>query len=258
MSSHTQPDHDRHDLALIAAHAAGDLSDTERAAADVLMTACETCADLRGDLVAIAAATRSLPAPMAANRDFQLEPAQAERLQRGSWLRNILRPFGTQRSVVRPLAAAFTSLGVAGLFIALTLPTVLVPYAAPGAFERQGLAVQSDASVVAGLPKPTSALDGQLGPLRPVAASSDTDFHGNAGEGSSSGKDGETPENATGVPPVANAGGAATPAPVVLEDRVARLAAQDPIMNVLVLGSTFLLAFGLLLFGIRLAARRLR
>src|SRR5512143_2621071 len=118
-------DHARHDRTLIAGHAAGDLVEADRSRAEALLASCAGCSDLHRDLLAIASATRSLPAPKAPARDFRLTPAQAERLRRRSWLRAALRPFGTPRSVVRPMAAAFTSLGVAGLLVATALPALL-------------------------------------------------------------------------------------------------------------------------------------
>ncbi|MEO8273984.1 MAG: hypothetical protein ABI620_07950, partial [Chloroflexota bacterium] len=66
------PNHPDHDLLLIAADAAGDLAGTDRARAQALIQACESCADLQRDLVSIAAATRTLPAMAAAPRDFRL------------------------------------------------------------------------------------------------------------------------------------------------------------------------------------------
>src|SRR5262245_43957955 len=111
-------DHARHDLDLIAAHVAGDLSDLERVRADQLLQSCTSCAELRRELIAIAAATRALPRMASAPRDFRLTVDQAARLRRGSWLRRVLEPFARTRSAVRPMAAALTGLGFAGLLVA--------------------------------------------------------------------------------------------------------------------------------------------
>src|SRR5919112_892097 len=75
-------DHGLHDALLIASHAAGDLTDSDRTRADALIAACAACAELRRDLVAIAATTRSAPAPTTLPRDFRLTADQAQRLRR--------------------------------------------------------------------------------------------------------------------------------------------------------------------------------
>ena len=130
-------DHTRHDVTLIPGLAAGDLSDSERNRAEALLASCTPCADLHRDVLAIAAATTALPSPAATTRDFRLAPEQAERLRRGSWLRAALRPFGSARSATRPMAAAFTSLGIAGLLVATVLPSLLGSAASPS-FGQQG------------------------------------------------------------------------------------------------------------------------
>src|SRR5262245_63268823 len=94
------------------------LSNTYQSQPYSLIGACTSCADLRRDLVAIAAATRALPTRAVAPRDFRLTPAQAASLRRGGWLGSLLRPFAAPRSAVRPMAMAFTSLGLAGLLVA--------------------------------------------------------------------------------------------------------------------------------------------
>jgi hypothetical protein len=108
--------HRDHDTILIAALAAGDLTDLARADAEALAAACPDCAALHADLLAIAAATRELPAPVRI-RDYRLTPEQADRL-RPSGLRRLLEAFGSPRlAVTRPLALAFTTLGIAGLLL---------------------------------------------------------------------------------------------------------------------------------------------
>jgi hypothetical protein len=115
-----QPDrttaHPDHDTILVAALAAGDLADLPRADAETLVAACPDCATLHADLLAIAAATRALPAP-ARTRDYRLTAEQAERL-RPSGMRRLVEAFGSSRlAVTRPLAVAFTTLGIAGLLL---------------------------------------------------------------------------------------------------------------------------------------------
>jgi hypothetical protein len=108
--------HDDHDLLLVAAFAAGDLTGAERDLARSLTTSCGECAALHADLVAIARATATLPPPIAsAGRDFRLSPAQAASLRRTGW-RRLLPASGTS-PLTRPLGVALATFGIAGLLI---------------------------------------------------------------------------------------------------------------------------------------------
>lgn len=246
-------DHPRHDLTLIAGHAAGDLPDTDRVHADVLLSSCAPCADLHRDLIVIAAATRSLPAPALPARDFRLDREQAERLRRGSWLRAALRPFAASRSAVRPMAAAFTSLGLAGLLVAIFIPSLFGSAASPGA-ERDGGFEAVQASAGAAAPGSTQ------GPILPQGAQASNDravveaASGPPGHDLAAG--GKTQDGATAAPQVAVAGGATNAAeePAALDSG----AIAAPAANPLIAGSIGLLLVGLLMFGLRAASRRLR
>src|SRR6185437_10228463 len=131
--THSIPsEHAQHDLELIAGHAAGDLSHPDQTRADALLGSCASCADLRRDLVAIAQATRTLPA-LPAPHDFQLSEAQAASLRRGGWIKSLLRRFAAPGSAVRPVAMAFTSLGLAGLLVTNILPALLGGLGSAGA-----------------------------------------------------------------------------------------------------------------------------
>jgi hypothetical protein len=230
MHQHLPSDHARHDLSLIAAHAAGDVAEADRPRADALLTTCTPCADLRRDLVAIASATRSVPPPFALARDFRLDEGQAARLRRGSRLRAFLAPFGASRSILRPLAAGVTSLGVAGLLVATMLPTAL-----PGA-----MSTQRDNLEQAGAPSDMPVFQAQGSP--------DTENNAPASSGSDVKAD----------PSVrVAAGGAATPAGGV-EPEIQPLDAGLAPPNPLMVASLGLLALGLALFGLRFAARRVR
>jgi anti-sigma factor RsiW len=240
-------DHALHDLSLIAAHAAGDLPETDRSQVDLVLASCTTCTELRRDLVAIAAATRALPAPLTLSRDFRLDEAQASRLRRGSWLRSALRPFGAPRTVVRPLAAAFTSLGVAGLLVATLLPGTFLA-GAPGAATSDSAMERLQAS------EPPAA---QPGPVYPQAGQPTL---GRANAAASPAP--ERPEDK--LSPVASAGTEvaygddATQGAVGQAQGLDRDAINAPSVSPLTAGSVGLLALGLILFGLRFAGRRLR
>jgi hypothetical protein len=126
--------HDSHDRLVIAARAAGDLNGPERVQADHLLETCPACRVLHDQLATIAAATRRLPAPARPPAlDYRISADRAAALSRGAVWRRILRPFGRSGSgAVRPLAAAFTTLGLAGLMLA-ALPTLQLG-ASTGAF----------------------------------------------------------------------------------------------------------------------------
>jgi hypothetical protein len=113
----TTPDaHRTHDPELIAAAADGTLTGPDASRADEWLATCTACADLRRDLVAIAAANRTMATP-ARSRDFQLSQADAERLRGFGW-RGFLARIGTSRDgFSRPLAVGLTTLGLAGLLI---------------------------------------------------------------------------------------------------------------------------------------------
>lgn len=108
--------HAQHDLVLIAAHAAGDVSTAERSAAEAQLVACDDCRELADDLRAIAAATATLPAP-ARIRDFTLRSQDAARLRPRGW-RRVVAALGPARlELARPLAPVLMTLGVVGLLI---------------------------------------------------------------------------------------------------------------------------------------------
>lgn len=111
--------HANHDRLLIAAHAAGDLTGRELDAATRLVAECTDCRALVEELRVLRAGTHELPpAARPAGLDFRLTPAKAAELDRARGWRRLLRPFGTRSSSARPLAAAFTTLGLAGLLLA--------------------------------------------------------------------------------------------------------------------------------------------
>jgi len=117
----TDAAHASHERALIAARAAA------------LRERCPACRRLHDDLLAIAVATRQLPAPARPSElDYRISAERASQLRRGAIWRRLLRPFGRSGgATVRPLAAAFTTLGLAGLLLA-ALPSLQLGGAASG------------------------------------------------------------------------------------------------------------------------------
>jgi anti-sigma factor RsiW len=264
MDHSTPAEHPRHDTSLIAGHAAGDLADPERIRAEALLAACGACVDLHRDLIEIQAATRESPAPATRIRDFRLSEDQAARLQRGSWVRAILRPFAAARSSTRPLAAAFTSVGVAGLLLATFVPGLLGG-AASAPVDRD-LAVAADSSA-GGAPASTSAPQAIPGENQPVAA--DASAVAPAIQVEPTGPRDPGLLSGMTLPPAATdrtgitttAGGAKAGASEAADDTGASASSTRepaPSTNLALIASLGFLVVGLALFGLRFAARRVR
>ena len=255
MHHSAEPDHARHDAALIAGHAAGDLSNLDTAAAEALLTRCSSCAELHRDLIVISSATRALPPTANAPRDYRLTAEQAERLRRGSWVRGLLRPFASARSATRPIAATFTSVGVAGLLVATFVPALLGGAASAPSGDRQ----QAGAAATAGPTAARGALEVDPDLLSatgaPAAAGAPT---ANGGTAVPDGKDADASGQYVAVDGAASSddlpyelGGGST----TVERN--QPGSRSP-TNFLLVGSVGLLAVGIALFGLRFAARRLR
>ena len=110
--------HDRHDVLLVAALAAGDLAGTDRDHATDLIETCAECATLHDDLVAIARATSTVPPPITSRpRDFRLTPEQAARLRPSGWRRFAGVLAGPRLAFTRPLGIGLATIGLAGLLL---------------------------------------------------------------------------------------------------------------------------------------------
>jgi hypothetical protein len=274
--------HDTHDRLLVAAAAAGDLAGPELATAQALLTTCPDCRVLHTELLAIAAATRHLPAPVRPPAmDYRITADRAAALARGGLWRRLLGPFGRSGSpAIRPLAGAFTTLGVAGLLFA-TLPNLslggatgsgsLTTVGRPGetrditaASAEPEVAVPPGAPSLAPTDRDTAAEQatgepfGSLAqPLQSAYADGSLpSFTSNTKGGSNATEPPGFAGTATAPPEVA---GATTPPPESEGDRLAFAVTDDsggP--SPLVLLSLGLLAIGLGLFLLRLLALRLR
>jgi len=227
--------HADHDLLLIAAGIDPAADPAARAAAGRQSASCTECDELARDLRAIAAGLRSLPRSISvpAARDFRIMPDQARRLQRGHGLRRLLRPFGAGgMPSLRPVAAAFTTLGVAGLLFTVVLPGMSTFQATTG----------SAPAAVSG--------PGAAGAAASIATSK---------------------ENASTSLPKAPGGAAASPRPADLSvassarpiPQVPSVSPATPVVSAsgwspAAVLSLLLLAVGVFLFTLRLAAQRLR
>jgi hypothetical protein len=110
--------HSTHDLVLLAAAADRHPDPATEAAAADQAAHCDECASLLADLRALAGGLAALPAAMPAPRDMRLTAEQAARLRQGQLWRRLLRPFGPGGLPnLRPLAAALTALGLAGILL---------------------------------------------------------------------------------------------------------------------------------------------
>jgi hypothetical protein len=178
--------HAAHDLLLVAAHAAGDTLGTDAEQAAALLATCPDCAALAADLVAIAAATRDLPAA-ARPRDFTLRREDAARLRPLGW-RRLAAAFGARRlELIRPLAAGLTTLGLAGILLS-GLPLVQGQGNAT-ILSKVGAAIGSESGAgaagasIAAAPAASAAGSGgypDRGALTPLASPSGRDLSGAA------------------------------------------------------------------------------
>lgn len=246
--------HAHHDRLLIAAHAAGDLTGRDRERAEALLSDCAACRDLATELRAVRASTLDLPPVVRpAGLDFRLSAEQAARLDRRRGWRRLLRPFGGPSSAARPLAAAFTTLGLAGLLLAAT-PSFLgsgFPFAgSSGAAEEHR---QSDTNQPASAPDPDVSDDGAGSPpADPVGGESTTDYWA-GGKDTAGGEASDDPDRLTGGGPAASPAPTEAPEAFDLQSRGETPAGVPP----LVLLSVGFLGAGLGLVVLRLAARRL-
>lgn len=168
--------HAAHDRLLIASLVDRSVPDSERVLAEAQLASCRDCALLYDDLVALSAATRTLPAPTR-QRDFTLTAADAERLRVRGW-RRLLAAIGSSRDAFsRPLALGLTTLGLAGLLVA-TIPGALTGLGGSTAAQTTVGDAAGDASRAAGgnpetLLSPASAapsLQADAGPAAIAAA----------------------------------------------------------------------------------------
>ncbi len=114
-------DHAHHDPVVVARFAAGDAAASEAEQARALVASCADCAALAADVQLLQSSMQRLPQPRR-TRDFRLSAEQAEQL-RASGLQRLLRALaGPRAAVLRPLAGAAMTLGLALAVLGTALP----------------------------------------------------------------------------------------------------------------------------------------
>jgi len=252
MTPPRNPDHPRHDPHLVAAGAAGDLTDTsERAAYEALVRECADCTALASDLTHLRAAVHSLPPrPIPAGRDFRLDASQAARLRRRGWLRGILGTIAGARIDLRPVGGALAALGVAGLILTAGFP----PLGGGASLAARDTTLESTAAgngtIAGGTPAPAPASShAPASSLSPDFAGQDAGGAG-SGKGSATGGPGGIAAPSSQTTPAYGPTAPAPPAP-------APTAPAAPSLPLLPLASLVVLAAGVALWVLGLAARRL-
>ena len=267
---HLPDDHHQHDLALVAALAAGDAQGRDHTRATQLVTDCTHCALVRDDLVALAAELRTLPAPRR-TRDFRLTADQAAALKPTGW-RRLLGVFGSSGfRFATPLGTTMATLGIAGLLLAAvpSLPgsgttgegapgdgdaaTSQVQIAAPA---RSAAAASSAPQPQGEMPSASAAASASAGPATGTQEYP-TDQYGNPADTSAGGTGpaASSPPRELAQPDATKATGAdQAGAGQPSQLRSTANAAAD---GRLVLVASLLVVTGLLLVGLRYTGRRL-
>jgi hypothetical protein len=234
--------HSSHDLVLLAAATDRDADPTTRSAAADQVAACAECAALAAELRSLALGLAHLPASRPVPRDMRITAEQAARLRRGGLWRRLLRPFSAEGlPSLRPLAAALTTLGLAGILLT----------ALPLGFGSGGAALVDPRLDTVG-----NAVDGRstAAPAAAPAASGAAEQHGLDGKG----------YNASAGPSAAAAPGSATSGPGTGDTAERSSAAPHaglpntaPQLSPLAWVSLGLVGFGLGLFALLFVARRI-
>jgi hypothetical protein len=197
--------HDRHELELVAAHAAGEATGTEQELAEALIDSCDRCFDLARDLRALTLRLQDLPdaeqvaATQRAPRDFRITAEQAAALRPAApvarWRTRLSLALA---SVGRPLGATLATLGVVGLLVG----TLSFGAGSPATLSLEAATQAPGADGAFGnpqLPAPAASKDIDVTAVGPVATSG-RELSG--GAGGSTTDSGSVPQN------VSTAGGA--------------------------------------------------
>jgi anti-sigma factor RsiW len=269
----TTTDHATHDLERLSAAVDGTLPAADLPSVNAQLAACDACADLHADLLALIAANRAMPTPERP-RDYQLTDADAHRLQRGG-IRGWLDRIGSPRDQLsRPLAVGLTTLGLVGVLVG-TAPSLLPSFG--------GAAGSAAASAAASAPSRDlvdKTADGEASAAPGVAAAPAPSAAASAASGDGIGQEfvSEAPA-ATSLAPVRNqvdnaspdlnaaaSGdtqgvaqpelGAPPPGGAGTSETLTTRAAADAGPSLVLVVSTAALLAGIVLFVLRMGARR--
>lgn len=264
-SADTPSPHATHDLSVVAGLAArpSDLDDRAAESARAQVAACDACAGVLADLVALQATLPTTATPTRP-RDFRLTRTDAARLHRTGW-RRALGFFGSSRDgFSRPLAIGLTTLGLAGLLFAV-IPSMSLTVGLGGAASSENLstvggpiqqAAPAPSALASAAPSAAAAA-----PAASAAASTENQEYGTA-RSPEGGAAGANPSGAEAGPVDTNVFTGANPEEVTpdITGDSGLLAIRDDTsaMSVLFVVAGFLLIAGLGLFALRWSARRLQ
>jgi len=285
---HLPDSHHDHDLALVAALAAGDAQGRDHTRATELVTSCTECALVRDDLVALASSLHSLPAPRR-TRDYRLTAEQAATLRPTGWRRQPLgwRRFlgafgGTGFRFATPVGTAMATLGIAGLLLSAVPSSLPAGTTGDGtntrdqlevlAQEASGAAASSGPAAIGPAPQgevpaaseaaPSAAASASAAPapsasIGPVAGRYETDQASNPADTTQGGAAAAASSGPAATGDIAGEGGtqlAAPPAASTAAPTVAPTTTSPD--RTLVVVATLLVIAGLGLVGLRYTARR--
>ena len=257
--------HATHDISIVAELAAhsSDLDDRTAETARAQVAACDACAEVLADLIAVQATLPTTATPIRP-RDFRLTEADAARLHRTGW-RRVLGFFGSPRDgFSRPLAIGFTTLGLAGLLFAV-VPSMSLSVGMGGAASSEALSTVGG-PIQQAAPAPAASAAPSFAEAAPSAAASASaaatdNLYGTersaAGEAAGAG-----PIDTQPGPVDTNVFTGANPEEITpdITGDTGLLAIRDDVsgMSVLFVVAGFMLIAGLGLFALRWSARRLQ
>ena len=277
---HLPDSHHDHDLALVAALAAGDAQGRDHTRATELVTSCAECALVRDDLVALAGSLHTLPAPRR-TRDYRLTAEQAATLRPTGW-RRLLGAFGgTGFRFATPVGTAMATLGIAGLLLSAVPSSLPAGTTGDGtntrdqlevlAQEASGAAASSGPAAIGPAPQgevpaaseaapsaaSASAAPAPSASVGPVSGRYETDQASNPADTTQGGAAAAASSGPAATGDIAGEGGtqlAAPPAASTAAPTVAPTTTSPD--RTLVLVATLLVIAGLGLVGLRYTARR--
>ena len=263
---HLPDSHHDHDLALVAALAAGDAQGRDHTRATELVTSCAECALVRDDLVALASSLHSLPAPRR-TRDYRLTAEQAAALRPTGWRRFLGAFGGTGFRFATPVGTAMATLGIAGLLLSAIPSSLPAGTTGDGTNSAAGVpAAASDAAILeSAVPSLGYGLSGgsAIPDASPSAAAYQPAATGIAKATARAAAPSAAPSAAASTESVTSIAASAPPASRAADLAQATATADTPVPtrkttspNALVFTSLLLLVGGAMLVLLRAASRR--